>query len=212
LVGENHEDQFPQILHKLEQYNIVAGINDSTGLGDPIHARLSAIYRRKNVTVHPFIYTAKSKHDGFALLKQEIVAGRLTFPGANLLPQVSTKFKRFHKQFVDLVRDFNEKTKYNTYKAPDIKDAHDDYPCSVMMLCHLVNVLTLPRIEATDTAHYQKTRRDIEAKRRFLNRQGASLDPNAPSVQKPRMFSRPKRDLYDVWAEEQEILKNAKVQ
>lgn len=191
LLGDNHEDQFPQILAKLREYNIIAGINDATGLGDPIHQRLSAVLRNKQVQVHPFIYTSQSKHEGFALLKQEWSAGRITVPGSQSTI-MTQKYKKFQRQMCELIRDYNEKTKRNTYRAPDVKDAHDDYPCSLMMLVWLANRLTLPRLAFTDTTEYQRTSRAVEAQRRYLKyldsrNVGGNNHLAAPNA-RPRMF------------------------
>lgn len=192
LLGDDHEEQFPQILAKLNEYNIVAGIDDCTGLGDPVHQRLAAVLRRRGIVVHPFIFSQKSKHEGFALLKQELSSGRLTFPGG-LSATATKKHKNMTRQMLELVRDYNEKTKLNTYKAPDVKDAHDDFPCSIMMLTHLVDVLTLPTLEFTDTSEWQRTKRSVEAQRRYLqylNKVNAPNNPHlAPSTPRPRMFA-----------------------
>lgn len=192
LLGDDHEEQFPQILAKLNEYNIVAGIDDCTGLGDPVHQRLAAVLRRRGITVHPFIFSQKSKHEGFALLKQELSSGRLTFPGS-ISATATKKHKNMTRQMLELVRDYNEKTKLNTYKAPDVKDAHDDFPCSIMMLTHLVDVLTLPSLEFTDTSEWQRTKRSVEAQRRYLqylSKVNAPHNPHlAPSSPRPRMFS-----------------------
>jgi hypothetical protein len=142
LQGDDHEKQYPQIIEFLSRYNIGSIMIDATGRGDPIYDRLYADYNDKDISVFPFIFTAKSKHEGYTILYQELIEGRLTFPHGEHCAKL-TKWRRFINQFNDLEK--NWKGKYMAIEAPTTKNhrvidkPHDDYPDSLMLMCWLVH-------------------------------------------------------------------------
>ena len=142
LQGDDHEKQYPQIVEFLSRFNIGSIVIDATGRGDPIYDRLNADYTEKDIAVYPFIFTNKSKHEGYTILYQELVEGRLTYPSGEHCPKL-TKWRRFINQFNDLEK--NWKGKYMAIEAPTTKNhrvidkPHDDYPDSLMLLCWLVH-------------------------------------------------------------------------
>jgi len=142
LQGDDHEKQYPQIIEFLSRYNIGTIMIDATGRGDPIYDRLYADYNDKDISVFPFIFTAKSKHEGYTILYQELIEGRLTFPHGEHCAKL-TKWRRFINQFNDLEK--NWKGKYMAIEAPTTKNhrvidkPHDDYPDSLMLMCWLVH-------------------------------------------------------------------------
>lgn len=154
IVGDDHEDQYPKILDKLDKYDISMGINDSTGKGDVIHDRLSRHLLYKNIDLHPFIYSLKSKHDGYTLLKQEISAGRLTFPWSEKV-KTYKKHKRFVQQMTELVKEYKgQNGKYMSIRHADSSGAHDDYPDSLMQLVWLVNKIGNVYINIEGSGNY----------------------------------------------------------
>lgn len=139
IVGDDHEEQYPKILSKLDKYDISMGVNDSTGKGDVIHDRLSRHLMYKSMDLHPFVYSLKSKHDGYTLLKQEISAGRITFPWSDNV-KTYKKHKRFVQQMTELIKEYKGNSgKYMSVRHPETAGAHDDYPDSLMQLIWLVN-------------------------------------------------------------------------
>lgn len=146
LDGDNHEKQHPQILNAISQYNCKLGVSDATGKGDPIHTRLEAVLQdptslaelgmSKPVEMHPFIFSPRSKHEGYTMLKQEICAGRVTFPYAEYTHKYN-KSKRFIKETSELTKSYRNNTMVIDH--PEGDKYHDDFPDSLMMLVWAVN-------------------------------------------------------------------------
>lgn len=143
IEGDDHETQYPQILDFLEKYNIGILIVDATGRGDPIYDRLNADLWDKGIRVVPFIFSQRSKHEGYTVMYQELKECRLTYPAGDHA-RSQRKWQRFVKQMYDLQKEW--KGKYMDVKAPTSgkkggsnSDGHDDYPDSLMMLCYAIN-------------------------------------------------------------------------
>ena len=139
IQGDDHETQYPQILNFLANYKIGSLIVDATGRGDPIFDRLKADL--DEISVVPFIFSQRSKHEGYTVMYQEIKSQRLTYPAGDYARK-NKKWQRFVKEMYDLEKTW--KGKYMDVKAPTGKkkggsDNHDDYADSLMMLCYLVN-------------------------------------------------------------------------
>lgn len=142
IQGDDHETQYPQILQFLSNYNLGSLIVDATGRGDPIFDRLRADLYDKGVDVMPFIFSQRSKHEGYTVLYQEIKAQRLTYP-AGEHARSNKRWQRFVREMYELQKDW--RGKYMDVKAPTggkkggRSEGHDDYSDSLMMLCYLVN-------------------------------------------------------------------------
>ena len=145
LQGDNHEQQYPKILSFLANYDIGMLVIDATGRGDPVYDRLNyELDVQKDVRVEPFIFTQKSKHEGFSLLREELINKRISYP-AGPGARKMLKWRKFVSQTENLEKKW--KGKYMTVNAPEThkKDKgggnveHDDYPDSLMLLCWGVN-------------------------------------------------------------------------
>jgi hypothetical protein len=142
IQGDDHERQYPQIMHFLGNFNLSSVVVDATGRGDPIYDRLNADLREDDVEVWPFIFTTRSKHEGYTLLYQELFEGRLTYPASDGA-QKSAKWRRFIKQTTNLEKHW--RGKYMNIEAPKAKGSkildkpHDDYADSLMMVCWLIH-------------------------------------------------------------------------
>ena len=142
LQGDDHETQYPQILNFLANYNIGSIIVDATGRGDPIFDRLKADLYEDGVNVLPFIFSQRTKHEGYTIMYQEIKSQRLTYPaGANA--RSYKRWQKFVREMYELQKDW--RGKYMDVHAPTggkrggRTEGHDDYSDSLMMLCYLVN-------------------------------------------------------------------------
>lgn len=142
LQGDDHERQYPQILHFLQKFKIGTVVVDATGRGDPIYDRLRSDLSRQDIQVWPFVFSLATKHQGYTILYQEIFEKRLTYPGGSAAEKLST-WRKFIKQLTNLEK--NWKGKYLSVEAPRVKTGkslekpHDDYADSLMMLVWLVN-------------------------------------------------------------------------
>ncbi len=144
IQGDDHESQYPQIVDFLKNYRLGKVVVDATGRGDPVFSRLKYDLSEHDIDVVPFVFSQRSKHDGYTLLNQELREGRLTFPaGAGAKKQ--RKWIRFNQQMFELERTW--RGKYMVVEAPKSHSkgkyqrgsAHDDYPDSLMMLCWAIN-------------------------------------------------------------------------
>lgn len=158
----DHEMQFDEIVTKIGYFKITNGISDATGPGDPINSRLRAVLAPKGVTVHPFVFNRQSKSNGYTLLQQELVAGRITWPAADYFKKYK-KYQKFCKQMRELVKEFKGgATEYLSVHKPDGKMFRDDYPDSLMMLCWVVNMIGLQYLTVSHNPfleHYRQDRR-----------------------------------------------------
>ena len=123
LEGVNWEEQYPEIIHKLLQYNIAAFAIDSTGVGNPIFERYEVLLEDYDIELIACVYSGSSKHDFYTYYMQEWQAGRESYP-ASAKAQDTTKFLRWEQQHEDLVKVW--KNKYMSCEKPDEEGALDD--------------------------------------------------------------------------------------
>jgi hypothetical protein len=170
LHGDDHEQQYPQIVSFLKNYRIDCVAVDATGRGDPIYDRLRAELKPFDIQVVAFVFNQATKHQGYTLLQQEVRANRATYP-AGYPVQKLTKYKRFKQQFEDLEKGW--RGKYMVVEAPKrssggrkVKDMHDDYPDSYMLAIYATQSgAVLKEVEVapknpfyTKTARHQRMR------------------------------------------------------
>lgn len=145
LQGDDHEQQWPQVLEFLGNYSVEKVIVDATGKGDPVFSRLEAELDQKRIQVLPFVFSTQSKDVGYKVLHQELTNRRLTYPAGKRAASLK-KWQRFVGQFEDLEKSWRGGTLV-VNKAKDSKMARDDFPDSLMMLCYLVNVRGTMEVE-----------------------------------------------------------------
>ena len=171
IVGSDHEIQHPELHKEFRKFNLCGGIVDATGRGDPIYSRLQGELVYKGIDVNPFIFTAQSKHEGYLLLKQEINAGRVTFPYSKTV-RTYKKHQEFMKQLSNLVKEYKGVSNYMRVSHPNISGYHDDYADSLMMLVWMVNkigrgnVNILTNMNAKGSSRFL---RDIHVKARMVS-------------------------------------------
>lgn len=156
LQGDDHESQFPQIVDFLKNYRLDNVLVDATGRGDPVFERLQAELRPFNVPVSAFVFSQQSKHVGYALLQQELMARRLTYPAGPAMAKLS-KYRRFLQQFYDLEKTWNGK--YMSVQAPKrVRDAHDDFPDGLMLLEMATQVNVAHEVEVEQSPFFESRR------------------------------------------------------
>lgn len=129
--GDDYEYQFGTIVEYLNQVpGLRKIVTDSNGGGRPIYDRLVATFATKNVEVEDFNFNAKIKSDGYKSLFGDICAKRITVPaGAGV--RRTREYRKFTDQMLDLKKSY--KGGLMKVEHPDEKDAHDDYPDSLML-------------------------------------------------------------------------------
>ena len=137
LFGDDHEAQHPQILDFLKNFRLQSVVVDATGKGDPVYSRLAAELDKFGIFVLPFIFSEQSKDLGYKILSQELQNRRITYPAGGRATRL-VKWQRFYNQMIDLEKRWRGQ-RMVVEKARGDKNARDDYPDSLMMLCWLVN-------------------------------------------------------------------------
>ena len=157
--GEDHEQQYHQIMSFLESYKVTCIYIDSTGMGDPVADRF--IYAFMGMAhVEGYKFTRPSKSTMWRFLQQEIIGGRLRVPASAKTKRLRS-FKKFQSQMEDLEKDYVGQ--YMVCQHPDEKGAHDDYCDSIGLACLASQADNLPEIEAEDNYFYPN-RTDADAR------------------------------------------------
>jgi intein/homing endonuclease len=161
LYGDDHEVQHPKIVSFLKNYQISDAIVDATGKGDPVYSRLAAELDRFGINVQPFIFSAQSKDVGYKVLHQELSTKRITYPAGASAARLR-KWQKFIGQMHDLEKHYRGQTMV-VEKSKDDKDASDDFPDSLMMLCWLVNVQGSMEVETSMNPFVGRAARWVQA-------------------------------------------------
>ena len=127
----DYEIQFHELKEFLERWSRLRRVVvDSTSLGDVIHDRLVATMG-DTVEVLGMTFTLQSKSDGYKYLSSEFSAKRLTYP-KGVEARKTREYKQFTSQMLDLEKDYTPQGVMKV-AAPSARDAHDDYPDSLML-------------------------------------------------------------------------------
>lgn len=149
IHGDDYERQYHMIMDILAKFNVERLFLDSTGVGDPMADRLMAYL--PNIDVVPYHYTTASKSEGYKFLAQEIQAGRLKIPGSKEA-QETMEHRRFLQQLSDLEKTYSGQ--YLVCQHPDMQEAHDDYPDSLMLACMASKEEGFTEIEVSSNSFY----------------------------------------------------------
>lgn len=138
FIGDNYEFQWGEILAYLQGLpNLKKVVTDSNTAGKPIFDRMSAAFAGSGVEIVDFNFNRKIKSDGYKSLYAEFCRKGITFPCAK--PVRKTKqWKKFVNQMLDLRKEYNQGEMRVSH--PDEKDAHDDYPDSLMLASWGANI------------------------------------------------------------------------
>lgn len=130
FVGDNYEIQFWNVINYLKGIKgLKKVVTDSNTCGKPIYDRLAATLAGSGIDVVEFNFQPKIKSDGYKSLYSDICGRRITFPaGAG---HRNSNYLRFVQQMLDLRKTY--KSGLMQVAHPEEKDAHDDYPDSLMM-------------------------------------------------------------------------------
>jgi len=127
LEGTDYESQYPAIKDFLQDYQVVANMVDATGVGDPVHERLSAICRGVCHTI-PFEFTADSHDTLWKTYEPELTHERLHYP-KKLDDEIQ---ERCRNRFIEQHCRAERKVIGNKIKVekPARKGSHIDYVIS----------------------------------------------------------------------------------
>ncbi|MMZ52639.1 replicative DNA helicase [compost metagenome] len=127
LGGDNYEEQYPEMIDFLSNFNIIRVVADATGAGSPIVDRLAA---NLNCEVIPYSFNQSSKSALYKHFDAEIKSKRFSYP-ADEDTQKTREYRRFIEQFTDLEKTYSGQNMVVSH--PPVRDAHDDYPDSAAL-------------------------------------------------------------------------------
>lgn len=189
-LNGDYELQYEEIIQKIRRYNMSMGIVDATGVGDPIHNRLQGELIREGIDVHPFKFTPKSKDIGYKILKQEILAKRVTFPDSNNIRRYKTH-QKFKKELTTLVKEYTN-SNYMKVSHPNISGFHDDYADSLMMLVYMVNTYGPAGIQVVPSDYMAGTSDRPFEPNTYVRQANRHLNKSRyrQSIRQPRWYNR----------------------
>ena len=128
----------------------------NTGVGDPIVDRLEKTFAEKEIkcSIFPVTYTLKEKHNMATLFYEEMRNHRIKVP-CHQMAKKTKRFQNFLDQFYTCEKVY--KGSYMQLKHSEkIKDAHDDYVNSLLLLCYGVEQNIFPKIKAEKNIFFNK--------------------------------------------------------
>jgi hypothetical protein len=147
LYGDDWNSQFYQIMDKLREYpSLCKMVADSTGVGAGLVDRFADAL--PNVQVDEFSFSLQSKSDGYKNLNMNISKKTIWLPAG---PQTkkTREWKACVQQLTDLTKEYRGANMICA--APDnIRNAHDDYPDSLMMFAWAAKEPAVNSFEQTD--------------------------------------------------------------
>jgi hypothetical protein len=156
MKKDNWESQIDVIIETVETYKIQILAIDSTGVGDPIVDRLEKTFADKEIkcSIFPVTYTLKEKHNMATLFYEEMRNHRIKIP-CHQMAKKTKRFQNFLDQFYTCEKIY--KGSYMQLKHSEkIKDAHDDYVNSLLLLCYGVEQNIFPKIKAEKNIFFNK--------------------------------------------------------
>ena len=139
LQGEDYETQFNRIYAYLSKFKRLCKIvPDATGVGDAMSDRFKAQFQNGSIKVEDFVFSPKSKSEGYKLFITDLLSNRFSFPFSDLAKR-DQRTRRFMRQILDAEKDYKENGVLSV-AAPEDPDAHDDYPDSAMLCCRGMDI------------------------------------------------------------------------
>jgi hypothetical protein len=151
LQGDDWEEQYPQIMDFLANFNVARVVMDATGVGDAIYDRMRA---NLNYEVIPYVFSKQSKSELYKHLNTEVRAKRLHYP-ADEFTTSQREYPSFVQQCLDLEKSWSGQLLVVAH--PDVRGAHDDYPDSLALAVWGAKGEGVSRPVTERNAMYQRT-------------------------------------------------------
>lgn len=170
LQGDNYEEQYPEIIDFLSQFNLARVVADATGAGAPIVDRLAA---NLECEVVPFAFSLPAKSDMYKHLNAELRGKRIVIP-ADEETRKTIEWREFDRQMQELQKTYSGS--HMVVSHPNERGAHDDYPDSLALAVWGSRTEGLGNVEAkssnpfysrdTATSSFYRARNRYTARRR----------------------------------------------
>lgn len=132
LSGLDWEEQYFRIVEFLSNYRVWKVGIDVGGLGDTVAQRLKLLM--PHVEFEELGSSQGEQSERWKYLKSLMDRRQIVWPAGAKVRRLKT-YRRFRQEMEDLLVIF--KGPYFLAEAPNVKDAHDDYPDSLAMACIL---------------------------------------------------------------------------
>lgn len=153
IQGDDWEEQYFQIVHFLEAYNVWAIGIDSTGVGDPFGDRIARLIPRAQV--HLMTSSNKEQDSRWKHLT-ELIGRRMVGWPSHPKTRRLKKWQRFNQQMLDAEKRYQGP--YLMVEAPEGDNAHDDYPDSLALACALTKDLVMTEVQESENVMYSRSR------------------------------------------------------
>jgi hypothetical protein len=153
MHGDDWEEQYFRIVEFLSNYDVLRVGVDSQGVGDAVAQRLAILL--PNTEVVPLASNSSDQSVRWKHLMQLMQRHKIGWP-AHAKTRRLRPYKRFHQQMVDLEKKYQGK--YILAAAPEVNEAHDDYPDSLAIACAMTIEATLPEIEVSESPFVSRSR------------------------------------------------------
>lgn len=131
IMGDDIDTQCPRLLDFIYRMKANTVVVDSTGKGENFWEKLYAALPTK--TVIAYRYSQATKSELFKNLNSDIITNRLQIPGGPATRR-DRRFFKLIKELSDLEKDYLNQ--FMVVKAPNVRNAHDDYPNAVALAAH----------------------------------------------------------------------------
>jgi hypothetical protein len=152
LSGLDWEAQYFRIVEFLANYRVWKVGIDVGGLGDTVAQRLKLLM--PHIEIEELGSGQSEQSERWKYLKQLMDRRQIVWPAGAKVRRLKV-YRRFRQEMEDLLLIF--KGPYVLAEAPNVKDAHDDYPDSLSMACILTkDAGSQDEVEVSDNVLYRR--------------------------------------------------------
>lgn len=165
MLGDDIDLQTPEIVDFIDRMKATTVVVDSTGIGDPYYVKLNKA--RPHLNWVRFKFTQESKSNLFKAFLADAGTGRLMLPGGDIFAK-SSAFYKMIMELSELEKHYNGQ--YLNCKAPERRNAHDDYPVALALACWGCKDYYLGGVKQTENMFLRSGRSVSRRSQRFSNR------------------------------------------
>lgn len=165
--GDDIDDQIPKMVLFIHRVKAKTVVIDSTGKGDDYADKLTKALRGTNIKVIRYHFSRQSKDRLFKNLQSDMQTNRIMFPGGEKTRKKKYFFKCMHELSI-LEKDYIDN--YLIVKAPNIRNAHDDYPVSLALAAWGCRNEVIGTVKTTHNRIYQGRKQARCRKNNLLRR------------------------------------------
>lgn len=156
MHGEDWEEQYFRIIDFLSNYSVMAVAVDAQGVGDAVAQRLAVLLAPRNVQVVGLLSTPDKLSERWKHLMALTQRGMITWPAHSKVRRTKL-YRRFRQEMTDLEKIYQQG--YLLARAPEVKEAHDDFPNSLALATILTKEFIVPESDQSENPMLEHRRR-----------------------------------------------------